>query len=539
MSAFICTGRAAFATRLWSLLRLLTALVIAGHGDARPAGATTNLFECEQRPKAKSTIDQLVFARLEKIGVQPANTCSDSVFVRRAFLDVIGAIPSAEEAKAFIESEHPDKRAALIETLLQRNEFADYWAMKWCDLLRVKAEFPINLWPNAVQAYHRWILTSIRQNKPFDAFARELLTASGSNFREPPVNFYRAMQNRTPRGIAEMVALTFMGARTDQWPATKVDGMAAFFARVSYKPTGEWKEEVVFDDASKARTNSASRAIFPDGTVIDLAPDQDPREVFTDWLVRPENKWFARNIANRVWSWLIGRGIIHEPDDTRADNPPANPELLAYLERQLIESRYDLKHLYRIILNSQTYQLSSIPKTPTPLAASNFAHYQLRRLEAETLIDAINDATWSGDRYSSPIPEPFTFLPDDMRAVGIPDGSITSPFLEMFGRPPRDTGLEMERNNEPSAKQRLHLFNSSHVQRKIETSSTLKETALSQQSTREIFTQFYLTILSRFPTASELKAIEAYSELDEIGRRELATDVAWALINSVEFTHRH
>ena len=539
MSAFVCTGRQAFATRLSCLARWFSAFVIASLTVGPATFAETNIFECGIRPIAKAKLDELVFAGLEKIGAQPANICSDSVFVRRAFLDVIGAIPTAEEAKAFIQSEDSNKRTELIETLLQRNEFADYWTMKWCDLLRAKSEFPINLWPNAVQAYHRWIFTSIRQNKPYDSFARELLTASGSNFRDPPVNFYRALQNRTPRGIAEMVALTFMGSRADRWPPAKADAMAAFFSRVSYKRTGEWKEEIVFDDVSKAGANSAQRAVFPDGAVAHLTPDKDPREVFADWMVSPENKWFARNIANRVWSWLMGRGIVHEPDDLRADNPPVNPELLAYLERELIESRYDLKHLYRIILNSQTYQFSSIPKTPTPGASANFAHYQLRRLEAETLIDAINDATWSTDRYSSPIPEPFTFLPDDMRAIGIPDGSITSPFLEMFGRPPRDTGLETERNNEPSAKQRLHLFNSSHVQRKIETSSTLKEIALSQQSTREIFTQFYLTILSRFPTEAELKAIESYSQLDEIGRRELAADVAWALINTVEFTHRH
>ena len=382
-------------TRTTPILALL--LLAALRGVAAPALAL-NPYESRVDPTARNAIDELVFAKLEQCNIQPATVCSDGVFVRRAYLDIIGTLPSGYEAKEFILDRTPNKRRALIDRLLERDEFADYWAMKWSDLLRVKAEFPINLWPNAAQAYHRWIRTSIRENLPYDQFVRQMLTASGSNFRVPPVNFYRAMQNQEPPGIAQTVALTFMGTRADKWPKDRLAGMAAFFAQVGYKYTAEWKEEIVFFDPGKTNapgTNEVAiaAAVFPDGTPARLSPDRDPREVFADWLIDPKNPWFTRNIANRVWAWLLGRGIIQEPDDIRPDNPPSNPELLALLERELIASHYDLKHLYRLILNSKTYQLSSIPKADSSEGDANFSHYPLRRLEAEVLIDALDKIT--------------------------------------------------------------------------------------------------------------------------------------------------
>ena len=338
---------------------LLTALRgIAAPAPAQAPALALNPYEARVDLAARNTIDELVFAKLERCNVQPAAVCSDGVFVRRAYLDIIGTLPSGYETKEFVLDPSTNKRRALIDRLLGRDEFADYWAMKWSDLLRVKAEFPINLWPNAAQAYHRWIRTSIRENLPYDQFVRQMLTASGSNFRVPPVNFYRAMQNKEPAGIAQTVALTLMGTRADKWPKDRLAGMAAFFAKVGYKSTAEWKEEIVFFDPGKTNataTNSLdlAAAVFPDGTPAHLSPDRDPREVFADWLIDPKNPWFTRNIANRVWAWLLGRGIIQEPDDIRPDNPPSNPELLALLERELIASHYDLKHLYRLILNSK------------------------------------------------------------------------------------------------------------------------------------------------------------------------------------------
>jgi hypothetical protein len=525
------------ATSLISAI-LLTA-TLAGAGEDRSRAST---FESHADLAPQGKIDELVFGRLKQLGIQPANLCSDEVFVRRAFLDVIGTLPTSQEASQFLKDRDSNKRRALIDRLLERKEFADYWAMKWSDLLRVKAEFPINLWPNAAQAYHHWIRASVEQNKPYDRFVREMLTSSGSNFRVPAVNFYRAMQSREPSGIAQAVALTFMGVRAESWPKDRLSGMAAFFSQIGYKLTAEWKEEIIYFDREKAAAQSAAgppAMIFPDGAKASVPAGKDPRAVFADWLISDKNPWFARSIVNRAWSWLLGRGIIHEPDDIRPDNRPVNPELLAYLEKELVAARYDLKHLFRMILNSKTYQLSSIPRDKHPEGAANFAYYSIRRLEAEVLIDALCQITGTTEKYSSAIPEPFTFIPEGQRSIALEDGSISSSFLELFGRPPRDTGLEAERNNRPTASQRLHLLNSSHIQRKIEQGPNLQELAQSRRGNpREIIGELYLTILSRRPTLDELRTVAEYSE-SKTDKREVFVDLAWSLINSTEFLYRH
>jgi hypothetical protein len=522
-------------------------LILTGAGvRAAAAQAPVRPFKSDLDPKPAGRIDELVFGKLAQLGVQPARACSDEVFLRRAYLDVIGVLPAAEEARQFLQDADADKRRKLVDRLLEREEFADYWGMKWCDSLRVKSEFPINLWPNAVQAYHRWIRTCVKENLPYDRFAREMLVSSGSNFRRPQVNFYRAVQSREPRAIAQAVALTFMGARADKWPPERLSGMGAFFSLIGYKPTGEWKEEIVLFDLDKAATEAAAKtlrtAAFPDGRPARVSPGQDPREAFADWLISPKNPWFARNIVNRVWFWLLGRGIIHEPDDIRPDNPPSNPELLAFLEQELIAARYDLKHLCRLILNSTTYQLSYIPRSEDSRAEAQFAHYLLRPLEAEVLIDALCQITGTTEQYSSVIPEPYTFIPEDQRSVALADASITSPFLEKFGRSPRDTGLQLERSGRPTATQRLHLLNSSHIRRKIEQGPKLAPLLRSSGkiSVREMADELYLSILSRLPLEEELDILGGSAEGRRRSRRYVAPrDLAWALVNSPEFLHRH
>ena len=526
-----------------TILIVAVALVVAP-AETNAEKPVVRPFESHIDLTPQCRIDELVFAQLKQLEIQPANVCSNGVFLRRVYLDIIGTLPTADEAERFLMDPNPDKRRILIDELLEREEFADYWAMKWGDLLRIKAEFPINLWPNAAQAYHRWIRTSIKENTPYDRFVWELLTASGSNFRVPPVNFYRSFQNTEPEAMAQAVALTFMGARAENWKEDRLPGMAAFFSQVGYKPTGEWKEEIVFFDPLKMAPDAAQSksrpAVFPDGTVARLSKNKDPREVFAGWLTRPENPWFARNIVNRIWYWLQGRGIIHEPDDIRPDNPASNAELLVWLEQELIGSGYNLKHIYRLILNSKTYQLSSIPRTDHPKAEHHFACYPLRRLDAEVLVDALCQITGTTEEYSSPIPEPFTFIPENQRSIALADGSITSSFLESFGRPPRDTGLESERNNRSTAAQRLHLLNSSHIRRKIEQSPQLRilfQTA--RRNPRDAATGLYLTVLSRFPTERELGILRDYSESDGVQRQEVLVDLTWALINTAEFLYRH
>jgi len=536
---------------------------------AGPAAADAGLAKVSQSgsvppwqpiPNARS-VDDFVFGRLKQLKIRPAPLCPDEVFVRRVFIDVLGTVPTAEEAAAFLKDRHPDKRRRLIESLFDRPEFADYWAMKWSDLLRIKAEFPINLWPNAAQAYHRWVRESIAKNKPYDQMAREMLTASGSNFRVGQVNFYRAMQNRTPEGIARTVALTFMGTRAEKWPAEKLAAFSGCFSEVGYKPTREWKEQIVYWDPEKpakdarermaARTNhtepyipvrTVKDAVLPDGTKLRPVPGTDPRAAFADWLIRPDNPWFARCIVNRVWAWLMGRGIVHPFDDIRPDNPPCNPGLLTFLERELVRHNYDLRRLYRLILNSRAYQLSCKGPSDNPVAVANFACYPLRRLEAEVLIDSINKVTGTYDLYTSAIPEPFTYIPKDIPAVAIADGSITSPFLALFGRSPRATGFSDERDNRMLASQWLHLLNSTHIYEKIAKGPGLRRIREAPRTDRKTLDRLYLRVLSRPPTEAEARVAMAYnvfSPSTQGADRAVWIDRAWALVNSDEFLFRH
>jgi len=522
------------------LLQMLV-ICVPLYAQYRPGNSEFVQFESNKKytGTSRNSIDTMVMSTLRKQGIQPANLCSDEVFIRRVYLDVIGTLPEPEEVRKFLESRSPSprKRAALIYTLLQRDEFADYWSLKWCDLLRVKAEFPINLWPNAVQAYHRWIHDALKENMPYDQFARELLTSSGSNFRVPQVNFYRAIQGQEPSAIAGAVALTFMGVRLDQWPQANRAGMEAFFSRLAYKNTAEWKEEIVYLDPAPT---DPLKAVFPDGTAVQIQPGEDPRVVFADWLIDPDNPWFARNIVNRIWAWLLGRGIIHEPDDIRPDNPAVHPKLLEYLEKELVKSEYDLRYIYRLILNSRTYQQSSIPQSDHPDAEALFAFYPVRRLDAEVLIDALCWISGTQESYSSPIPEPFTFIPEENRSIDLADGSITSQFLEMFGRPSRDTGLESERNNQSNDAQRLHLLNSTHIQDKLERTERLNGLIKTAKGNRRmLINMIYLNILSRYPTQDELATAEQYTQGKGINLRQATSDLAWALINTKEFLYRH
>ena len=514
---------------------LIAAVALLVLGGAAPRGQSP--FDSGTPARPGNRIDELVFARLKGLGIQPAPLCSDAVFLRRAHLDLTGTLPTVDEARAFLADTNPNKRGVLVDRLLARDEYSDLWAMRWSDALRVKSEFPINLWPNAVQAYHRWIRTMIRDNVPWDRVAREILVSNGSNFRDAPVNFYRAVQGRDPNTIASAVALAFMGTRTDTWPKDRLAAMGAFFSQVAYKPTGEWKEEVVYFDPSKPR----GTATFPDGSAARIAPGQDPREAFAAWLTAPGNPWFARSLVNRYWFWMLGRGIVHEADDLRPDNTPANPELLAHLEREFVASRYDVKRLLKLITNSTTYQLSSVPARGGSGAAAqaNFAHALLRPLEAEVLADALCQITGTHEQYASPIPEPYTYIPPDQRSIGLPDGSITSAFLETFGRATRDTGLLSERNVRPTAAQRLWLLNSSDVQRKLQQGPGLLALVSGRSDARDVVSTLYLAVLSRFPSGAEMTTALGYLQANGTNRRTAGQDLVWALVNTAEFRYRH
>ena len=383
-------------------------------------------------------VDEAVSAALAARGAVFAERCTDEVFVRRVYLDVLGTLPRPRETEAFLKSTDPDKRAGLVEQLFLREEYADWWSLRWGDVLRVKSEFPINLWPNAVQAYHRWIREALRGNLPYDGFARALLTSSGSNFRDPPVNFYRAVAARDPASLAGAAALTFMGTRLETWPAPARADMAAFFSRVAFKKTLEWKEEIVYSDPLAAGDLAAR---FPDGRTVVIPETVDPRTVFADWLTGPDNPWFARALVNRVWYWLLGTGIT-EPADAIARGPDGRPasagageEILRTLTDEFRSSGYDFRSLLRLVLTSRTYQQTSaaVPGgTPAELA---FARYTIRRLDAEILADALAWLGGVGPGYSSPVPEPFTFVPDSNRTIALADSVPPDSALADFAAP--------------------------------------------------------------------------------------------------------
>ncbi|MDR1483475.1 MAG: DUF1549 and DUF1553 domain-containing protein [Planctomycetaceae bacterium] len=504
----------------------------------QPVVLPRNPFESGKEFRAICRIDEILIASLKHYHLEPAPICSDEVFIRRVFLDVIGTLPTQPEIRNFLDDKSLNKRTKIIDSLLNRNEFSDYWAMKWSDLLRVKAEFPVNLWPNGAVNYYNWIHNAIRTNMPYDQFAKTLLTADGSNFRNGAVNFYRAVPAKDPDTLAEITAQTFLGTRTATWTPQKRKDIAKFFSRVGYKETAQWKEEIVF---WQRKPLDPPDVIFPDNSNTKIPDNRDPREIFAEWLTSPKNKNFNQNITNRIWFWLFGFGIVHEPDDFCNDNPPVHPALLDYLCGELVKSKYNLKHIYRLILTSNTYQQSSVPKKQEKQnnEIELFASYPIRRIEAEVLQDALSQIFDAPVVYQSEVPEPFTRIPSRYRTIVLPDASVTSSFLEMFGRASRDTGLESDRNNNVTEAQQLFMLNSSEINNWVRRYAAKIKFNRKQEEKRKTLDTIWLTILARHPTESELKAIENDFQKREIPATQKVHDLIWALINSKEFLCKH
>lgn len=567
-----------------------------------------NPYEKSAKFAPVGKIDELLLASWNKHGVKSSGMCSDAVFLRRAHIDLIGTIPTLKETRAFLNDKSPDKRAKLVDSLLASPEFAQYWALKWCDILRVKSEFPINLWPDAVQAYHHWVWEAIRKNMPYDQFARKLLTTSGSDFREPPSNFFRATENKTPAGYAAVAALTFMGTRLSEWKDGDRKEFEKLFSRIAKKKTHEWKEEIIYLDPTPADPMTVR---MPDGAVLKISQDEDPRIAFADWLIRPDNPWFTQTAVNRVWFWFFGRGIVQEPDDFRpapdpsesflrfswlwggsgkkvnTGNPAVIKKLLEYLASSFVKSGYDFKALCREIVTSAAYQQSSLPRMnsskPSSVGAAHdsqakaaeaeklFAIYPMRRLDAEVLSDALCYIGGFHPKYMSMIPEPFTYIPREMRTISLADGSITSSFLVTFGRPARDSGLLMERNNQTTYAQRLFMLNSPIIHWKVSNSPFLREIfKQGKWRNRSIVDGIYMLILARRATEKEYKTIsDNHKDLFDSappkppkgkgkGRRaayrkqrkryqrnrgrkiyQMARSLVWTLVNSKEFLFQH
>jgi hypothetical protein len=494
-------------------------------------------------PAPANFVDELLFAKQKELQLSPAPVCSDEVFLRRVHLDVTGTLPTPEAAREFLDSKAADKRAKLIDQLLQREEYAQFWALKWADVLRGS---PVTISERGVHSFHRYLVRSMAEDKPVTQFARELLTGTGNTLNKPGANFYRV--TRTPEDSAEAAAQLFLGVRAqcakchnhpfENITQTDYYGLAAFFARVQFKGTQfGLDDEVVFLQPGREINNPLTRKPQQPqafGAAVALAPDDDRREKFADWLTQPGNKYFAPSVVNRVWFHLMGKGIVDPVDDFRDTNPPSSPELLDALAKEFAKGGYKLKPLIRVILNSRTYQLSSeLPQQSQHAASPDryFVAAQVRMLTAEQILDAVSSATG--------VPETFKGFPVGTRAIALPEGGINHPFLMAFSKPVRDVICECAREDDPALPQVLHLLNNANVLAKVKAADG--RVAVLMKAGRDdaaAVEHLYLATLSRRPTPHEKELVTKHLA----GVKDRAAglrDVQHALMNLNEFLLRH
>lgn len=505
-------------------------------------------FEGKVEVNRELPINRILLEYWEKQGIKVPAMASDTVFLRRLTLTAAGRLPTEAEIRKFLKDSRPDKRTIWIDEILASPEYADMQAMHFADMLRIKSEFPINLWPNAVQAYHRQIREDLLADRSLQKMFYRMLTVSGSNFREPYANFFRGSADRSPEGLAKMVLLTTCGMREKELSPEELKEFAALFSRIRYKSTYEWKEEIVFN----AIEQSPLTGRLPDGSKVKISDTSatDPRKIFADWLFDDGKVYFERAMTNRIWHWCFGRGIYRVADDlpqipgfwnrvnifaAQSENLPFSTKLQEYLNKEFRDSGYSLRHIYRLIMNSVLFQASSLDQSKARI--EHMAVYPLRRLESEVLIDALAQITRGYDRYSSVIPEPFTYLPPRSRAITIADGSISTGVLDNFGRPPRDSGQLSERNTASTDSQGLYLMNSAALYRRIQNyCRTLRRLRKDEQRLEKV----YLDILSRMPTEQEKKTFFQYQKtLDKKSKQRVFPDTVWILLNSKEFIFHH
>ena len=503
------------------------------------SGAVSNKNDIQKTLYAKNTqveivssTDHVLAKFWKKKNLPLPMEAADHVMVRRLYLDLTGRLPTVDEAKKYCASQDPKKQSRLAAKLVYSSEFARFWTMRFCDILRVKSEFPINLWPNAVYAYERRIYDFLSRKESCDDFFYSLLTASGSNFRVAEVNFYRAGANKTPEGIAQNVMLTLFGIRFEELSKVKQKEIAEFFSGVRFKATKEWKEEIVFHDYLPERVLT-----LPNGSTVTIPAGADSRKYFAEYAVYGKGKkLMAEAMVNRVWFWIFGKGLAETPDAlNRKQSIPR--EIQRVLSGNFLRRKCSFQRLCLDIVTTAAYRAASIQHDQTAMSKA-FAAYPVRRLEAEVLSDAIRDLTGTPWKYSSVIPEPFTYLPPEMRTIQIADGSINDSFLILFGRPARDSGFLAERKNNITAKQRLFLFNSGSIFRKLSRIAAYHQ--LRKMSVKEQIDTLYWLFYSRPPTAAEKSIImKKYKEYPDRKKWNFYQDIAWILVNSAEFLHQH
>jgi len=493
-------------------------------------------------------IDRLAAAKFREIGIAPSGLCDDATFLRRASLDVIGTLPTADESKAFIDSTDPDKRARLVDRLLgltgdpaldvHDNEYAAYWALKWSDLIRSNSTA---IGEQGMWALHNWLKESFRQNRPLDRVVRELVTAKGSTFSNGPANFFRIASN--PPDVTEATSQLVLGVRLQcarchnhpYEPITQTDyyGFAAFFARVGSKSSQEFglfgNETVIVIRADGEVTHPRTGAVLAPTPLggKSVVVTADRRLALADWLTAKDNPYFARNVVNRLFAYLMGRGLVEPIDDLRPTNPASNPELLDALAQEFIKSGYNQKHILKLILNSRLYQLDSRPTKANAADTQFYSHYQVKQLPAEVLLDAIDRAAGTRTRFEK--------VPLGTRAIELPDAKYSNYFLTTFGKPRREAVCECERVSEPNLAQALHTLNGDAIEGKIADAGGRVAALLNaKKAPDEIVTVLYLATVTRRPSPEELSECRKL-QAEAPDAKAFYQDLLWSLLNSKGF----
>jgi hypothetical protein len=497
-------------------------------------------------PPANNFVDRHVFAKLKLLRIQPSGLADDATFARRAFLDVIGLPPTPDEVRAFLADSRADKRGRLVDALLGRPEYVDFWALKWSDRLGCNQRFT---GLKGAYSYHRWIRDQVAANVPLDRFVRAIVTAAGPNYTNPPASFYRRV--RSPDEAAESVSQLFLGVRlqcakchnhvAERWTQDDYYGFAAFFSQVRYKKGPQFfeiynKEETVYIDPTgevvqpRTRATMAPKALAAPAAKV--AEGADRREALADWLVAPANPFFAKACVNRLWYHVFGRGIVEPVDDIRDSNPPASAELLQALADDFVAHGFDAKHTLRTILNSRTYQLASAPNPFNADDARYFSHANVRLLSAEQLLDAASQA--------ADVPEPLFHLPPGTRAAQVPDGEFAHPFLRTFGQPVRSVACECERASDSTLEQALQVVGGRTLHAKIVApDNRLGRLLKAGADDARVVEELFLATLGRFPLGDERALALARFRAPGADRRRAAEDLLWSLLNHPEFLFQH
>jgi len=491
-------------------------------------------------PPENNFVDHHVFKKLEQLQILPSELCTDDEFMRRVYLDVLGILPDPADTLKFLQDADPLKRAKVIDTLLERPEYAEFWALKWGDLLRIRN---VKVSPGGVHKFNRWLVAAMRDNMPYDQFARQLLTAEGSTFVNPPANFYRTATDTND--CTETTSQLFLGIRIqcakchnhpfERWSQDNYYGIGAFFNRVQRKPGINAEEQVVWvarsGEVVQPRTGKQMQPWLPLAGNAELTGEDDRRVAFANWLVRPDNPFFAKVEVNRIWGHLLGRGIVEPVDDFRDSNPPASASLLSALADDFVKHGYDRKHVLRTILNSRTYQLSSRKNEFNATDVKYFSHLNTRLLSAEQLLDAICRVT--------SVSEKFAGLPAGTRATQLPSPDIENDFLKVFGQPARETACQCERSSDSNLSQALQMINGPLVNGKVrDDKNRLRSLVAAGKPNEEIVSDLYLAALCRQPSPPELAA--ATRHISNAGDRMRGLeDVCWAILNANEFLFQH